>query len=253
MNGYPQHVGIIMDGNGRWALQQGFARVRGHEAGVDSVRAATEECARLKLKQLTLYAFSSENWKRPKHEVATLMRQLRRFLVEERGTIMNNNVRLTAIGDEARLPEFVRKELEYTREMSSANNGLNLCLALSYGGRQEIVQSCKEIALQVASGRMRIEDIDERAIARNLHQPDMPELDLVIRTAGEMRISNFLLWQISYSELYVTDVLWPDFREQHLHEAFVAFASRERRFGGLVDRIETRDDKKARLAARTVV
>ncbi len=233
----PRHLGIIMDGNGRWAQRRGMARIRGHEAGVDSVRAITEECARLKLEQLTLYAFSTENWKRPRHEIATLMRQLERFLVQERETLMRNNVRLTAIGDEERLPLNVRRALNVTRSMTADNDGLVLCLALSYGGRQEIVQACRMLAKKVAAGEILPEKIDEASIAAHLHQPDMPELDLVVRTGGEMRISNFLLWQISYSELLVTETLWPDFREADLHSAFAHYTSRERRYGGLVDRL----------------
>lgn len=231
----PRHLGIIMDGNGRWAQRLRLGRVRGHEAGVESVRCITEECARLGLEQLTVYAFSSENWKRPRMEVRALMSQLRRFLIAERPTLMDNNVTLSIVGDEDMLPDSVRRELDITRSTCSGNTGMNLCLALSYGGRREIAQACRQIAEKVAMGIMSPDDVDEDTIAAHLYQPDMPELDLVIRTAGEMRISNFLLWQISYSELYVTDVLWPDFREPDLHRAFASYAGRERRFGGLVD------------------
>jgi len=233
----PRHIGIIMDGNGRWATKQGLARVRGHEAGVDSVRACTEECARLKLDQLTLYAFSTENWKRPRYEIATLMRQLERFLVLERDTLMRNDVKLIAIGDEERLPLSVRRALNITRSMTAENAGLILCLALNYGGRQEIVNAARALAKKVAAGELLPESITEEQISAHLHQPDMPELDLVIRTGGEMRISNFLLWQISYSELLVTETLWPDFREAHLQAALEHYCSRERRYGGLVDRL----------------
>jgi len=232
-----RHIGIIMDGNGRWAQARGLARVRGHECGVDSVRAVTEEACRQKISQLTLYAFSSENWKRPKIEVSTLMRQLRRFLVEERGTIMDNDVRLTAIGHEHRLPDSVRRELDATREMSQNNKGTNLCLALSYGGRQEIADACRRIAEEVRAGTLEPSAVSEAEIQKRLYQPDMPEPDLVIRTGGELRVSNFLLWQLSYAELYVTEVLWPDFREQDLIDAIAAFHARERRYGGLVDQI----------------
>jgi undecaprenyl diphosphate synthase len=235
---HPAHVAIIMDGNGRWAQARGLLRVSGHEAGVDSVRAVTEECARLHLEQLTLYAFSSENWKRPRYEILTLMHQLERFLEGERDTIMRNDVRLTAIGDEERLPTNVRRALNVTRSMTADNKGLNLCLALSYGGRQEIVAACKAIARKVAAGEIMPDKITEQMIAGHLYQPDMREPDLVIRTGGELRISNFLLWQISYSELYVTPTLWPDFREADLHAAFASYAGRERRFGGLVDRLK---------------
>lgn len=240
----PAHIGIIMDGNGRWALQRGWSRVRGHECGVDSVRAVTEECARLKLEQLTLYAFSTENWKRPRHEIATLMRQLERFLVQERDILMRNDVRLTAIGDEERLPLNVRRALNITRSMTAENGGLVLCLALNYGGRQEIVQAARALARKVAAGELLPEAIDEAAIAAHLHQPDMREPDLVIRTGGEMRISNFLLWQISYSELLVTETLWPDFREKDLHAALKEYCGRERRYGGLVDRFQGKDTKR---------
>ena len=231
----PRHVAIIMDGNGRWAERRGLSRIKGHEAGIEAVRAATEECARLKIAQLTLYAFSSENWKRPRYEVTTLMAHLRRFLIEERHRIMENNIRLTTIGQVARLPAKVRAELERTCDESASNTGLNVCLALSYGGRQEIVDACKAIAEKVAAGELAPEEIDETTVVAHLYQPEMPEPDLVIRTAGEQRISNFLLWQISYSELYVTETLWPDFREADLREAFEAYAQRERRFGGLSD------------------
>ncbi|MCC6575276.1 MAG: isoprenyl transferase [Planctomycetes bacterium] len=236
----PRHIGIIMDGNGRWAQVRGMMRIRGHEAGVDSVRAVTEECARLKIEQLTLYAFSAENWKRPGLEIELLMQLLKRFLTGERDTLMNNDVRLTSVGRIDGLPKAVRRELELTQTLTANNRGTNLCLALNYGGRLEIVDAVRKLAAEVKEGKLTPDQIDEAAIAARLYQPKMPEPDLVIRTGGEMRISNFLLWQISYSELYVTDTLWPEFRAEHLHRAIVDFQRRERRYGGLVDRIQSK-------------
>jgi undecaprenyl diphosphate synthase len=226
----PRHVAIIMDGNGRWAETRGLPRTRGHAEGVESVRAITRECARIGIGQLTLYAFSEENWRRPRREVRLLMRLLRRFLVGERGEIMDNDIRLTAVGRMDRLPDDVRRELEKTRELSRDNKGMRLCLALSYGGRQEIVDATRSI---VASG-MPAEEITEEVIQNHLYQPGMPAVDLMIRTAGEMRISNFLLWQLSYAELYVADVCWPGFREEELGRALASYGKRTRKFGGLV-------------------
>ncbi|KAA0208506.1 isoprenyl transferase [bacterium] len=234
----PRHIAIIMDGNGRWAQSRGMMRIRGHEAGVDSVRVITEECARLKVGQLTVYAFSAENWKRPRLEIELLMQLLKRFLVAERDTLMNNDVRLTAIGRLDALPKYVLREYELTRKLTENNKGTNLCLALNYGGRNEIVDAMQALAREVAQGRLKPEQVDEALIQARLYQPNMPEPDLVIRTGGELRISNFLLWQISYSELYVTETLWPDFRAEHLHAAITNFNARERRFGGLVDRLK---------------
>jgi undecaprenyl diphosphate synthase len=230
----PRHVAIIMDGNGRWARARGLPRIRGHAAGVESVRTITRACARKKLQQLTLYAFSEENWKRPRREVALLMRLLRRFLVRERGEIMDNGIRLTAIGRLDRLPADVRRELEKTRAMSADNDGMVLNLALSYGGRQEIVDAVRAIAQRVARGELAPEDITEEVVTAHLYQPDMPPPDLLVRTAGEMRVSNFLLWHIHYTEMHVTQTCWPDFREESLEEAFAAYRRRIRKFGGLV-------------------
>jgi undecaprenyl diphosphate synthase len=234
----PRHIAIIMDGNGRWAEARGMMRIRGHEAGVDSVRAVTEECSRLKIQQLTLYAFSAENWKRPRLEIELLMQLLKRFLVAERDNLLNNDVKLTAVGRLDALPGYVRRELELSQKLSENCRTTNLCLALNYGGRNEIVDAMQRIAREIAAGRLKPEQIDEAMVFANLYQPNMPEPDLVIRTGGEMRISNFLLWQISYSELYVTETLWPDFRAEHLHAAIADFNSRERRYGGLVDRLK---------------
>jgi undecaprenyl diphosphate synthase len=230
----PGHVAIIMDGNGRWARTRKLPRTRGHAEGVESVRTVTRHCARRKLGQLTLYAFSEENWKRPAHEVRLLMRLLRRFLIRERAEIMENDIRLVAIGRLDRLPADVRKELDKTRELSAGNQGMVLNLALSYGGRQEIVDAMRAIARRVEAGELKPDDITEEVVAAHLYQPEMPPPDLLIRTAGELRVSNFLLWQISYTELYVTPLTCPEFREDALEKAFAAYRSRVRKFGGLV-------------------
>ena len=231
----PRHVAIIMDGNGRWARKRGMRRVRGHRVGSDTVRAVTTECARLGMERLTLYAFSSENWKRPKREIDFLMKLLRDYLVKERKEIMENDIRFRAIGRLGDLPEEVRAELDETIRMSEGNTGLILTLALSYGGRAEIADAARRIAEDARSGSLDPADVDEEAIAARLYDPEMIEPDLLIRTGGEMRVSNYLLWQIAYSEFYVTDVFWPDFKVEHLHEALREFARRDRRYGGLTD------------------
>jgi undecaprenyl diphosphate synthase len=224
-----------MDGNGRWARRQGLIRVRGHRAGSDTVREITTECARLGLDRLTLYAFSSENWKRPKREVNALMALLREFLVREREEIMANDIRFTVIGRVHLLPEDVREEIDRTIEVSRGNRGLTLCLALSYGGRAEIADAAKRIAEDAVAGRLDPAEIDEGTIAARLYDPELTDPDLLIRTAGEMRVSNYLLWQIAYSEFWVTPVCWPDFTVDLLHQALRDYADRERRFGGLLD------------------
>ncbi|MFN0207420.1 MAG: isoprenyl transferase [Planctomycetota bacterium] len=229
----PAHVAIIMDGNGRWAQKRGFVRVFGHRNGVVSVRTVTTECARLGVKSLTLYAFSVENWKRPKSEIRVLMDLLREFLVDERPTIMNNQIKLTSIGRVSDMPDDVTKELRETERMSKDNEGMILRLALSYGGRAELADAVQRIAREVQAGRLQPEAIDEEVIRAFLYDPSLPDPDLLIRTAGEMRISNFLLWQVSYSELYITPVCWPEFREKDLQEAFEAYRGRIRKFGGL--------------------
>ena len=233
----PRHLAIIMDGNGRWAQRQGLVRTAGHEAGAKSIRTITTECARLGLERLTLYAFSHENWRRPRTEVAFLMRLLKKFLVGERPTLVQNKVRLTAIGRLDDLPDSARRELDRSIELTAGFEGLNLCLALSYGGRLEIVDACRALAREVAAGRLRPEDIDEAAIAARLYQPGR-DPDLLVRTAGEMRVSNFLLWQISYSELHVTQACWPEFGLDELHAALRTYAARTRKFGGLVDVVD---------------
>ena len=229
----PSHVAVIMDGNGRWARSRGWVRTRGHEVGVRSVRAVTRMCGRLGVREVTLFAFSSENWKRPKREVDFLMRLMEEFVVSERKTVMENDVRVSVIGRLGRLPIGVRRELRKTVEMSQGNKGLLLRLALNYGGRQEIVDAARRMAEQVRQGELDPEDLTPETFRRFFYDQEMSDPDLLIRTGGEMRLSNFLLWQLSYSELYVTPVCWPDFREAELAEAFKAYASRERRFGGL--------------------
>jgi undecaprenyl diphosphate synthase len=229
----PAHIAIIMDGNGRWAREQGLKRILGHESGAETVREITRECSRLGVGRVTLYAFSAENWKRPKREVDYLMRLLRQYLVEERKEIMDNSIRFTAIGRLHELPEGVRVELGRTTEISAKNKGMVLCLALSYGGRIEIVDAVRRLAREVREGRCAPESIDEKAIARYLYDPGAPDPDLLIRTGGDLRVSNFLLWQISYTELWVTPVKWPEFKKDHLHEAIREYSQRDRRFGGI--------------------
>ena len=229
----PAHIAIIMDGNGRWAQRRGLPRVLGHRQGIRSVRAVVEECCRLGLSQLTLYCLSVENWKRPERELKFLMRLLRHFLVVERKELMNQHVRLAMIGRRDGLPPDVLAELDATIELTRVNPGLTLCLAINYGGRTEIADAARKLAEDVALGRIQPQQVDENCFAHYLETHGMPDPDLLIRTAGEMRVSNFLLWQISYAELYITDVLWPDFRGEHLRQALDSYAGRQRKFGGL--------------------
>ena len=231
---FPEHIAVIMDGNGRWAQSQGLRRVFGHREGIGSVREVTTECARLGVKSLTLYAFSVENWKRPSPEVRYLMRLLRRFMIEERPTLMDNRVRLSVIGRIDDLPAEARREIDLTRELTADNDGMLLRLALSYGSRTEIADGLRALAADARDGRLRPEDIDEETLRAYLYDPVTPDPDLVIRTAGELRLSNFLLWQASYSELYVSQVCWPEFRKAHLHAALRSFGARTRKFGGLI-------------------
>ena len=231
----PRHLAVIMDGNGRWARARGLPRIEGHRRGVQSVRTIVEQCGRLRLEQLTLYCFSSENWKRPPVELDLLMNLLRWYVVAERDEIMRQDIRFCTIGRRDRLSPMIRSEVEKTVEMSAGNGGLRLCLALDYGARSEIVEAVRQIAIEVRDGKLTPEEIGEKEISDHLYTAGMPDPDLVIRTAGEMRISNFLLWQISYAELWVTDEFWPDFREELLFSALWDYARRERRFGGLVD------------------
>jgi undecaprenyl diphosphate synthase len=222
-----------MDGNGRWAQRQGLPRIEGHRRGVASVRRTTEECARLDIEQLTLYCLSSENWKRPQRELEFLMHLLEQYMIEERSTIMEQNIRVSVIGRRHEIPEAVERQMQQTIDMSATNSGLRLCLAINYGSRLEMVDAVREIAEEVKRGRLDPEAIDEETVRRHLYTAGMSDPDLVIRTAGEMRVSNFLLWQISYAEIWVTEHLWPEFRESDLHQAIRDFAARDRRFGGL--------------------
>jgi undecaprenyl diphosphate synthase len=227
----PKHVAIIMDGNGRWAQQQGKNRLVGHEAGAKAVRRTVEAAAKLGIKHLTLYAFSTENWKRPKVEVATLMTLLVRNLRRELARMTKNNIRLSAIGSLDKLPNKVRHELLEVIEKTQINTGTNLTLALSYGAREEIKQAVIDISKKVKNSIINVESIDETIINEHLYTQHLPDVDLLIRTSGEVRISNFLLWQIAYAELYFTDVMWPAFDEHELHQAIKSYLKRERRFG----------------------
>ncbi|MBU2974248.1 isoprenyl transferase [Zobellia sp. B3R18] len=230
-NKMPSHLAIIMDGNGRWAKKQGKLRVFGHENGVKTVRATVENCVKLKLKYLTLYTFSTENWKRPKIEIDTLMKLLVSSLKRELKTFSENNIRLNAIGDIESLPKKANKELKEVMEKTRENTGMTLTLALSYGAREELKSAVKQISAKVKNNIISIENIDETIINNHLYTHDLPDVDLLIRTSGEHRISNFLLWQIAYAELYFVDVFWPDFSSQHLAEAIKSYQNRERRFG----------------------
>jgi undecaprenyl diphosphate synthase len=224
-------VAVIMDGNGRWAKQRHLPRVEGHRNGVESVRTIVRAAGEVGVKYLTLYAFSVENWNRPKDEVDTLMTYLARFLKSEFGELNRNNVRLDAIGQIYRLPEFVQQQLEKTKAALAKNNGLTLILALSYGGRTEIVEAARSMAQKVKEGQLEPAEITEQVLSQHLYTCHYPDPDLLIRTSGEMRISNFLLWQISYAELVVTPTLWPDFRKPQFFEALEEYTRRHRRFG----------------------
>ncbi len=229
----PGHIAIIMDGNGRWARARGLPRIEGHRRGVQSVRAVVEACARLSLKQLTLYCFSSENWKRPRRELDLLMSLLKTYVVAERDEIMRQDLRFRTIGREDGLPPAILDEVHRTVELSADNQGMTLCLALNYGSRIEIVDAVRAIARRVAAGDLGPDEIDEQTIGGELYTAGMSDPDLVIRTSGEMRVSNFLLWQISYAELWITPKHWPEFRAPDLIEALRDYASRERRFGNV--------------------
>ena len=227
----PEHIAIIMDGNGRWAKKRGKMRVFGHYEGVESVRDITEACAQLGVKYLTLYTFSTENWNRPSEEVKALMTLLVHTLKRERKTLNDNGIRLASIGDVNRLPEACRREFADCSSETEHNERMTLILALSYGGRWEIVNAAREVAAQVQAGTLNPEDITEEVLEKHLSTANYPDPDLLIRSGGEHRISNFLLWQIAYSELYVTDVFWPAFRRESLYEAISNFQQRDRRFG----------------------
>lgn len=229
----PSHIAIIMDGNGRWAKKRGLPRIMGHREGAKSVRVITEACAEVGVKYVTFYAFSTENWKRPADEVKFLMGMLDTYLKQERKTIMKNNIRFNVIGDIVKLPRNVVLKIKKLIKDSSKNTGLTMTLALNYGSRDEITKAVRKIAEKVKKGKLKLSDIDEKLISSCLYTAGIPDPDLMIRTSGEMRISNFLLWQLAYSELYVTPVLWPDFRKKELFVAIEEFNKRERRFGGI--------------------
>jgi undecaprenyl diphosphate synthase len=227
----PAHIAIIMDGNGRWAKRRGLPRAAGHKKGVETVRNIVEACVEIGIKYLTLYTFSTENWKRPRDEVSTLMRLIVKSLHKETKELHSNNIRLTTIGDIESLPEVVQRELYDAIQMTSNNTSMVLNLALSYSGRWELIEAIKRVARLVKESKIEIEDIDEKIISQNLSTAEMPDPDLLIRSGGEFRISNFLLWQIAYSEVYITDVLWPEFTRIHLFDAIKDYQKRERRFG----------------------
>jgi undecaprenyl diphosphate synthase len=229
----PEHVAIIMDGNGRWAQQRGLPRIEGHRQGVRSVRSTVEECCRLGVGQLTLYCFSSENWKRPQAELDFLMALLEQYLIQERAEILEQNIRFSTIGRRDGLSDAVLREIDENVRLTRDNTGMGLCLAINYGGRTELIDAVRALAREARAGTLDPEMIDEAVISNALYTAGMPDPDLLIRTAGEMRISNFLLWQISYAELWVTERCWPDFDRATLHQALRDYGLRERRFGGL--------------------
>ncbi len=234
----PQHLAIIMDGNGRWAKQKGLLRALGHENGTKSVRTTVETCAKLGIKNLTLYAFSTENWNRPKLEVDTLMKLLVSSLRKELKTLQENDIRLNSIGNLSKMPKSILKELNEVIEKTKNNSRMTLTLALSYGSREELLNVVKNISDKVKNNIISIDAIDESIINEHLYTHNLPDVDLLIRTSGEHRISNFLLWQIAYAELFFTDVLWPDFTEEHLYEAIISYQKRERRFGKTSEQIK---------------
>ena len=227
----PRHLAIIMDGNGRWARQRGLPRIEGHRAGAESVRSIVRASRELGVSALTLFAFSEQNWDRPPGEVDALMELLYRYVLEERDEIMDNGIRLAAVGDLERLPRFVRQALTALMNVSAQNKGMVLCLALSYGGREDITLAVRRLAEEVAAGKLKPEDVDEAAVDERLSTAGMPPVDLLLRTSGEQRISNFLLWQIAYAELLFTETMWPDFRKPDLLAALAQYQARERRFG----------------------
>lgn len=234
----PRHIAVIMDGNGRWAQERGFPRVFGHRSGAAAVREVLRECVRVGVEYLTLYSFSLENWKRPAAEVEALMELCRGYLEGEREELVRENLRFRVIGRREGLPEGVLKAIDRVTAATSACTGTMLCLAINYGARAELVDAMRSLAREVDEGKLRASEIDEGLVASRLYTAGMPDPDLLIRTAGEMRISNYLLWQISYAELYVTEVCWPDFGVEELHRAIRAYAARARRFGGLEEVVE---------------
>ena len=230
-NDMPKHLAIIMDGNGRWAEKKGKNRIQGHSHGVRAVQEVVEEAVQLKIEHLTLYAFSTENWSRPQEEIGVLMKLLVSTLKSEFEKLLKNRIKLNVIGNLHQLPEIVQKELHYVVEKTQNNNEMTLTLALSYGGREELANALKQLAIKVKNNIISPEKIDQFIINKHLYTQNLPDVDLLIRTSGEKRISNFLLWQIAYAELYFTKVLWPDFTKKHLHKALTNYQKRERRFG----------------------
>jgi undecaprenyl diphosphate synthase len=233
MKKLPKHRAILMDGNGRWADRRNLPRVAGHRSGIDSVQEVVELCGELGIQVLTLYAFSAENWKRPPLEINALMKLLLNQLREQTPDLNTKNVRVAVIGDTDRLPRKVSYELQRSIDMTKNNTGLILNLALNYGGRQEILKAVKSISTDIESKKLKVKDLDENVFSQYLYTSGFPDPDIIIRTSGELRISNFLLWQCAYSELYITDVLWPDFRKKHLLLALISYQRRKRRFGGI--------------------
>ena len=240
MNRIPEHIAVIMDGNGRWAMERGKERSYGHQAGVETVRRITSECTRLGVKYLTLYTFSTENWNRPADEVAALMGLVLTALEDE--LFMKNDVRFQVIGDIDRLPEVVQDKLQETIDHTANNKAMTMTIALSYSSRWEITRAVKNISTLVAEGKLKTEDITEELISRNMTTNFMPDPDLLIRTGGELRISNYLLWQIAYSELYFCDTYWPDFAEEDLHKAIASYQNRQRRFGKTEEQVESEEE-----------
>lgn len=241
MTRIPQHIAIIMDGNGRWATERGKERSYGHQAGVDTVRRITSECTRLGVKYLTLYTFSTENWNRPSDEVAALMGLVLTSLEDE--IFMRNNVRFHVIGDIERLPKEVQEKLQETMDHTAKNNSMTMVVALSYSSRWELTKAACDIARKVRNNELKIEDITEQTISENLCTHFMPDPELLIRTGGELRISNYMLWQLAYSELYFCNTYWPDFDEADLHKAIIDYQSRQRRFGKTEKQVETEQEK----------
>ena len=229
----PEHIAVIMDGNGRWAKQRGKPRIFGHREGAESVRSILDTCARMQIKAVTLYAFSTENWKRPEDEVSGLMQMLKLYLKKELGTVHKNNIRFQAIGKIGGLSEDIQKQIAFATEKTAANTGTVLSVALNYGGRAEITEAARNAAKQIVESGKSLDELSEADIEANLYTRGLPEVDLLIRTSGEFRISNFLLWQLAYSEIYVTPTLFPDFRRAEIFRAIIDFQRRERRFGGI--------------------
>ncbi|HVT08171.1 MAG TPA: polyprenyl diphosphate synthase [Polyangia bacterium] len=235
----PRHVAIIMDGNGRWAQEHGLPRVEGHRQGAKAVREVVRAAREIGLRALTLYAFSAQNWQRPVEEVATLMQLLRDYVIEERDEIMDNDIRLIAIGEVDRLPPFAKEPLDALMRDSAGNRGMTLCLALSYGGRESITAVARELAQSVAEGRLTVDEINEEKLTGSLQTGGLPQLDLLVRTSGEERLSNFLLWEAAYAELYFTETYWPAFGKTELYLALESYRTRERRFGRTREQIRS--------------